>query len=349
VSAYNDVALATCIFAVFYLLQVNNQEYSDNLLILCGLIAGFCYAVKYPGGLVLPFAAVFLRGRGLTRFAPAAALTALPWMLRNGWWLGNPFAPFFNHWFPNPYYSAEAEASYLHDLRVVNGLQHWWQAPFDLTVHGAKLPGFLGPVFLLCPFALLALRFSQGRRLLVAAAVLAVPALLNPGARFLIPALPFLALAMGIATENSPGVLPGLAAFHVLLAFPAVMPAYCADWAWRIRESPVRVALGLSPELPYIERYLPDYWINAALEREHGKQQKIYSIAGRPEAYSDRRIIVSYESAEGIRATQCLFRPDAAATLKSMGIGFVLFNDDFRFPGLTLIQKRNETSLYRID
>jgi hypothetical protein len=298
---------------------------------------------------VLPFAAVFLRRRGWTRFAPAAALMALPWMVRNWWWLGNPFAPFLNRWFPNAFYSAETEASYVHDLRLVNGLQHWWQAPVDLTVHGAKLPGFLGPVFLLCPFALLALRFSHGRRLLAAAAVFALPALLNPGARFLIPALPFLALAVGMAIQNSPGVLPGLAALHVLLALPAVMPAYCADWAWRIREAPVRVALGLSPELPYIERYLPDYWVNAALERESTKQQKIYSIAGRPEAYSDRRIIISYESADGIRATQYLSRPDAAAALKSMGIYFVLFNDNFRFPGLTLIEKRNGTSLYRID
>ena len=330
VSAYNDVAVATCIFAVIYAVQVHLEEYSPDLLILSGLIAGFCYAIKYPGAIVLPLAALLLRGKGMTRFLPAAALMALPWMLRNWYWVGNPFAPFLNRWFPNPFYSTEAEAAYLRGLRTVESFR-----PLDFTIYGAQVPGFLGPVFLLSPFALLALRHEHGRRVLLAAVVLAIPVVFNPGPRFLISSLPFLALAIGIAMQNSPGVLPALATFHVFLGLPAVMPSYCASWAWRIREAPIRVAVGLQPEPPYLHRYLPDYWVKEALEKHVPKQERVFSLAGLPEAYVNRRIVVSYESAEGLRG--------------GAGFRFQVLNDNFHSDHATLLEKMNGKALYRFD
>ena len=56
ISAYNDLAVATLIFAVFYLLQVWDELRSSNLLILIGLLSGAAYAVKYTAFLSLPFA-----------------------------------------------------------------------------------------------------------------------------------------------------------------------------------------------------------------------------------------------------------------------------------------------------
>ncbi len=358
VSAYNDVALATCTFAVFYLIQVWDHEKSPNTLLIIGLLVGNCYALKYTGWIVLPFAAVALRGRGLSRLLPAAALVVLPWAVRNWLWVRNPVAPFLNSWFPNPFYSADSELTYLRLLRHVDGFRHWWEVPLDLTIYGAKLPGFLGPVFLLAPLALLALRYPQGRRLLTAAAVFSLPALLNPGARFLLSAIPFLALAMGLAVQNSPGTIPALAAFHCLLSFPAIMPVYCADWAWRIRTIPVRVALGLDPEGPFLQRFIPDYWLKAVIQENVPNNKKIFSFSTRPEAYLGRRVIVGYESAPGERASRLVLakRP---AELASLDIGFLLLNDsdpdtaeirnNSRLYNLTLIEKRNETALYRID
>lgn len=329
VSAYNDVALATCIFAVFYLGELNLETSCGNQLILNGFLVGFCYALKYPGALILLLVLLQLRGKGFVRLAAPAALMAAPWMLRNWYWLGNPFAPFFNRWFPNPFYPAEAEASYLRELRTVDG------GVFDLVVTGAKLPGLVGPVFLLAPFALLALRYPVGRRLLLGAAVFTIPAVLNPGARFLIPALPFAALAMGVAMQNSPGAIPVLAAFHVLLGFPAVMPSYCAPWAWRIREAPVKVALGLAPEQPYIERYLPDYWLKQTIEKHVPKGERVFALAGLPEAYIDRRIVVGYESAEGLKGGE--------------GFRYFVLNEDSNLPGLSVIEKKNGKALYLRD
>src|ERR1019366_6942209 len=82
--------------------------------ILIGLLAGATYGVKYTAFLTLPFAigwVWFSRRRFpgwhklLCLVVPACVMVA-PWIVRNWFWVGNPFAPFFNSWFPNPYYHA---------------------------------------------------------------------------------------------------------------------------------------------------------------------------------------------------------------------------------------------------
>ena len=105
---------------MFYLLQIFDEQSDPNFLFLAGIFVGFSFAIKYTGWLVLPYAAVALRGRHLTRLLLPAALLAAPWLIRNWIWVGNPLAPFFNRWFPNPFY-CNAESSYLHNLRTLYG------------------------------------------------------------------------------------------------------------------------------------------------------------------------------------------------------------------------------------
>jgi len=300
-SAYNDVALANLSFAAFYGFQLLDQNDNGNLLFLNGLFAGFCYAIKYTGGLTIALAMGWAGKprRSLASVAAGAALAAGPWLIRNWIWLGNPTAPFLNRFFPNPHYYPGPEQSYLADLAHYEGLRHWWQVPVDVALHGGSITGILGPVFLLAPLALLALRRPLGRRLLVAAAVLAVPAWFNTGARFLIPALPFLALAMGLALENSWGALPALAAFQLCACWPSNLAAYAAPWSWRIREIPVQAAMRRQPEAAFLRDHLPDYAFKDAIERWVKPGEKIFSYAGRPDAYLDGAIVVGYESALG--------------------------------------------------
>ena len=56
VSAYNDLVVATLIYAVFYLLQVWDDSDDRNILFIIGLLSGFSYAAKYTAFLTLPFA-----------------------------------------------------------------------------------------------------------------------------------------------------------------------------------------------------------------------------------------------------------------------------------------------------
>jgi hypothetical protein len=319
VSAYNDLAVATLIYAVFYLLQVWDEFTTPNLLIVIGLLAGASYGAKYTAFLTLPFALGwvwytrrhFPNRRDLLYLIVPALLMVAPWTLRNWIWLGNPLAPFFNSWFPNPYYHAGMERIYTEGLRYYTGMKHYWEIPLQLTLRGGLVEGMFGPVFLLAPCGLFALRWKSGRRLLLAALVFALPAYLNTGGRFLIPAAPFLALAMGVGLAEVPGALPALALFHALVCWPPVLSTYCDPWDWRISSFPYRVALRLDPVTPYILNSIGDYALKVPIELHVPRGERVFSFAGRPQAYIDRDIVVSYESTLGNLANDILWAPQA--------------------------------------
>ncbi len=373
-SAYNDLALATLVFAVFYAIQVNSQERLTNNLILTGLFVGECFALKYTGALAAPFAVTLLfwdYGRKAVRpvlvVAIAAAIVALPWVLRNWLWLGNPAAPFLNTWFPNPYYTTDLEKGYLAGLREFPPFKHYWNLPLDFVLFGRVLPGFIGPAFLLAPFALLALRKPQGRRLVFAAMVFAVPVWLNVAVRFLVPSLAFLTIAMGIGLAWVEPVLPALAVCHAVLCWPSLVTLYCAPWAWRLGGVPVRAALRLEPEAQFLKSRLGDYAWKEPIERLVPANALIYTDAGRPEAYIHRTLIVSYESTLGFQAQQTLWAPLAnpamrgASTqkLKELGFSYLLVNNsnpaaaDLKAHsdlwGIRLLEEANGARLYSLD
>jgi len=110
-------------------------------------------------------------------------------MVKNWMWVANPFSPFLNGLFPNPYFTVAFEQEYRHHMALYQ-LATRWQIPMQVTTHGS-LAGLLGPVFLLAPIALLALRRREGRQLLLAALVFGATYFTNISTRFLIPPLPF--------------------------------------------------------------------------------------------------------------------------------------------------------------
>jgi hypothetical protein len=316
-SAYNDLAAAALIFAVFYLLQIWNEDRSINLLMISGLLAGFCYGVKYPAGVSLLFAIGFVwrfsespgRRRDLAILLSAAAVGILPWVLRNWIWIGNPFAPFANRWFPNPSFHPGMEAMYLADLGHYSGIRHRWQIPWELLVRGRATAGLLGPLFVLAPVALFALRQRAGRRLLLAAAVFAIPAWFNTGARFLIPVLPFAGLAMGLALTRFRAVLAVIAVMQGIAGLPSVSARYADRAAWRVTSIPLSAALRLQPESRYLNDHLKDYSMKAALETLTPPRAGTFSLNAVSEAYFNRNFVVGYESALGNRAMDLLAAP----------------------------------------
>jgi hypothetical protein len=225
----------------------------------------------------------------------------------------------------------------------------------------------IGPAFLLLPLSLLALRNPHGRRLLLAAAVYSIPAFFNTEVRFVIPALPFFALALGLAMENSWGMLPAVAIFQAVLCWPAVMDVYCNPNAWRIRCLPIKAALRIEPERQFVAAHVGDYALKDAIERTVPPADRIFSFAGRAQAYLDRDIVVGYESSQGMRIQEALEKAAAAdsgqraATLaaKSEGCDFLLVNDadmvannmkrNMNIWGISEVAEVNGTTLYSID
>ena len=162
-----------------------------------GASAGFCYGVKMTGIIAVPIAMAFFLARRQWRSAfvcaTAAMLTSSPWLIRNVVETGNPFAPFFNRWFPNPYFYVLTEQTLTAALRSY-GIP--FRERFSELLAGHRLHGIIGPTFMIAPLALLALRRRSGAVLVALALIFSLPWWMNAGARFLMPALPFLTLAI---------------------------------------------------------------------------------------------------------------------------------------------------------
>jgi hypothetical protein len=292
-------------------------------LILIGFLCGSAYGIKYTSivftGAVSAYVVYSLWREGSAWIRPlgligiGAIAAAGPWAVRNWLWVGNPLAPFYNSWFPNPYYHPGMEEIYRDGLRHYEGIAHWWRIPLELTLlGGGNVGGMVGPVFLLFPLALLALRYRTGRLMLLLAAVMVIPATQNTGARFLIPSLPFIAMALGMALEKSPGAIPALAVFHTVLCWPTILPLYCHKYAWRLGLPNLQASFRRIPEAEWLKRHLPEVALAEQIDVEVRPDRKIFSFAGRPEAYLHREILTSYESAEANLMNDIMLAPISA-------------------------------------
>ena len=306
-AAYIDVATAAVLFALFYVMQIWDSTGESNLLIPIGILAGFSYASKYSAAIAVPYALGFVSWklwRGHKRLLPPVATVAtlaaafiLPWMLKDALLVGNPVAPFANRLFPNPYVHVSFERGYEAYLRHYH-LANRLSAPWELTVRGERLQGFFGPIFLLAPLALLSLRRSAGRKLLLAAALFGASWFLNIGSRFLIPAAPPLALALALAAERPLWLLPWMMVLHGFLSWYAPPVRYFDQYAPRIAAAPLRAALRLETEDDYLARREPGYLVDRMIERRVPAGDRVFSFEPIPEAWTTREIVAGENGAE---------------------------------------------------
>ena len=159
---------------------------------------------------------------------------------------------------------------------------------------GETTGGLLGPVFLAAPLALLALRSRNGRRLLAPCALILATYLGNIGTRFLIPSLPFVALAMALALEPAAPLLILLVVVHAAASWPEYLQLYTQAWA--LQGIPYKAALRIIPE----DRYLNDHdsyrW--ARMIEDYvppGKRVLVRSDVAT--AYTSRDVLMGYEGA----------------------------------------------------
>ena len=308
-SAYTDAGGVFFTLAAFYALLVWRDTRDVRYLAPAGIAAGFCYAIKFPGGLVAVLAVVFVvavergfRARPLALLAGTALAVVSPWVIRDVVMTGNPVAPLFNRLFPNPYFHASMEKALTVSLGSWRGVPPW-RVPYELIVGGA-FAGLMGPVFFALPLALLALRKRGGLLCWMAAALLAVPWFWNTGARFLMPALPFLALALAIALPR-----PALWACMVVQAvgcWPQVLGLYHRDYTWRLQRIPWRAALRIEPERNYLERFQPEYRVARLVEDYTKPGERIFSLISAPAAYTDREILEFWHSAQADQLSDAL-------------------------------------------
>jgi hypothetical protein len=317
-TAYADVALAAAAFGSFWALDLWKQTGCGRLLLLASTLAGFSFTIKYTGLLAVAnvLIVILFRRASVYAIAPALLLSS-PYLIRNWLVVGNPVSPFLNAWFPNPHVHNAFETMIREMMRHYPGLGSYWQLPWETTVRGVVLQGFLGPVFLLLPLCLFALRTSLGRTLLIAGAVFALPVTGNAGTRFWIPSLPFFALALGLVVSKWRTLAACILAIHAVTALPPVARLYTAPGA------PMLTGLPLHATLPELT---DSYDVVRILEKNVPANATVFALAWVMEAYTTPHIRTHHLSAANERLAETLWTPITQGLLPAKRFSFTFPN-----------------------
>jgi hypothetical protein len=342
-TAYIDVIPAAIAFSIFYWLELWEESRNDRLLIAVGLLAGYAYATKYTGVVMLPYALVFviwrkvvwrkalwnkeasrretLKNDGLKNDAPGeessrkkalrkrtqfvkpllmitacAAVMILPWMMKDWVFLRDPVAPFGASMFRTPYIHVSTISEWGEYLRSYD-LPSKRKLPLDLTIHGSQVQGIIGPVFLAAPLALLALRYRAGRRLLLAGGVMLVSYFANIGARFLIPDLPFFAMAMTLAVGSMPRLVAAMVLFQAIASWPPVLASYADPHLWRISNWPFAGALRSESEDRFLRHTLGGYAEARMIEEHVPPGGRVLAEGAIATSYTTREVLINFQGA----------------------------------------------------
>lgn len=312
-TSYNEAALVFFTLAAFYLLLVWRDTGEAWYLPAAGSAAGFCYAIKLPGAMVLVSAALWVavcgdgrRWRGIALIAAGAISAVAPWLVRNAVMARDPLAPLANAVFPNSHFHLLTEqilAASLAGWRHVAALDVPWQLAF-----GDHFTGTFGPLLLALPLALLAWRKRAARLVLAAALLLALPWLFNTGARFLMPSVALAGLALGAALA---GVWRGRAAWaavalQAIVCWPQALNPWQPEYSFRLHRFPLAAALRTEPERDYLVRSIPEYPVAHMVGKNTPADARIFSFDPVANAYLPRTVTVSWQSAEGDRMADAL-------------------------------------------
>lgn len=304
--AYIDAGTAAIVFATFYWLQIWDRERevgskADRLLIAAGLMAGYAFAAKFTAFPIGVYSLGFVAWRArrlkpLVIVAGSGLLIAGPWVARNWLVYENPMAPLGTAIFRNPFTHVLFEQEYSRFLRAY-GVMDKWTLPWEVTLRGSLTQGIIGPVFLLLPLGLLALRSRAGRQLWIAAVLVVATYPANVGTRFLIPALPFFSLLIAIPLSAAPQLAAVVMTIHAILSWPTIIPKYASEAAWRMERFPYKAALRIIPEQQFLDEALYAYPAIKLIEGHVPEGESVFVESGMPDSYTRREIRVSFQSA----------------------------------------------------
>ena len=317
-TGYIDVAVASYVFAAFYLLEIWRGGQANRLLIPIGLLAGFCFAAKYTAAVMALFAIGYVLfylwrssksvWRPVITLGLCAAAMMSPYLIKNWIVTGNPLCPFANRYFPNPVMTVTLENSYKDVMRHWNNVA-LAEIPMEVTLGGGRLQGILGPMFLLSPLALLAIAFPAGRRLLLAAVFIGLPYFASIATRFLVPVLPFIALSLALALTRWKAALATVALLHALLSWPTVVLRYCSPDCWRLRNVQLKFALRRAPEADFLRREVQGFEWGRTLDKYVPSGDPVFAFTGFQQAYHSHEILVGWQSEFSNRLSTALLTP----------------------------------------
>lgn len=320
-AAYNDVALAAVVFAILFLFQMWRQERTSGALVAASLLAGFALALKSTSAFLVVFIVADLLWelrRSPRRLAARTILIAVivmvavpaPYFIRNAIWFQNPTAFFGNRIFPNRWFHISFETSFAQSQAHLFGVA-WSEMPRELTFGGPKMQESFGPAFVLLPVALFGLIWPRTRFLLLAALFAAIPFAAVKSARFLIPALPLVAMAAAFVVCRLPRsalLAGGIAMAHLFVSWPSVNNRLHISSGWRLVDHvPWKAALRQEPEEHYLAKS-NEYLMARLVEAHVPESESVLSLgASVAQSYTLRPILVAWDSAFAERMSDLIF------------------------------------------
>jgi hypothetical protein len=122
------------------------------------------------------------------------------------------------------------------------------------------------------------------------------PYLANVGTRFLIPSLPFFAMALAMAITWPPA-LAAILLFHAVASWPSVIPKYAATYCWRLDRILWKQAIRKIPQDVYLRQNFQGYGIARLVEDSVPAGKPVLTVNGLPDAYTTHEILVGFQSA----------------------------------------------------
>ncbi len=309
-TAYVDLGLTLFTTLAAACLWNWGAERRRSWLVLAGIFLGFALGTKYLGlfaagllGLAALGAAV--RRRDWTApwlLAVVTAAVAAPWYARNAWITGNPLFPFYPEVFGvSSWWSAGDVQSALLSLREGYGIGRTpgslLRLPWALIATPEKFTEIVGlailPLALVPVAAAVAIRDRRLRGFLALGIGFFLLWFWNAQVlRFLLPALPPLALAAAGALDGLAARLAGWSggpgrrwgwAAAAGLALLIVWPS----WRGAVKRVQTRGAIPVNAAErdTYIARHLPTYPAYRLLNARHGRHYTVYALHDANMAY----------------------------------------------------------------
>lgn len=287
-TAYIDLGLT--FFTTLEIFALVNWWHArrDKWLAVAAIMCGFAMGTKYLGifGLVILLIGILLKVsftgkrdilvvlKTILVYAFVSALIVSPWLIKNYVFTGNPVYPFLNNIFKSPLMppinpTFDRAAFGMGD----NFFSRYILSPWNMTFHGEKYGGAIGPIFLIFFPFLFVIRVDKILKymLLFCGVYFAMWEISVPVMRYLIPIVPFLSIVVSyiirgmVSWDNignkvlSTGVV-GVTATTLFLSLPFFHPLWQEEWIpGVVQRVPYEVVLGIEHREHYLARYLSSY------------------------------------------------------------------------------------------
>ena len=319
-TAYID--LGTTFFSTLEVFALVNWWHSrrDKWLAVAAVMCGLAMGTKYLGvfGLVILVAAILLKpsftgerdplvvSRTVLLYAFLSVLIVSPWLIRNYVFTRNPVYPLLNNVFKSPLMppinpTFDRASFGMGD----NVLTKYVLFPWNVTFHGDRYGGVIGPIFLTFLPLLLVIRLDRitGYLLLFFGIFFILWNISFPIIRYLMPILPFLSIIVSYVINNMVSwvnwgnvvlstevvAVTGAALF---LNLPFFYPVWQEGWRQgTVRHIPYEVVLGIESKEHYLSRHLSSDEVFQYVNRNLPLDAKILCFNEEFRYLSDRTLV----------------------------------------------------------